>query len=173
MLAIRSQTNLVAALLVSLTMTNFVLAQAAGDLEKRSVPPEVRTRLDLYFMLLQKEDWEKLYEIEDWPKSDKDDYIATHIKFKGNTYDSVPKLLKVGLNDSMTYYSHSQKWGIKGCGQFRDKNSREITALGSVSVANDPKRGWIVLSFIPTLYSDGWHDCENPIDEFPIKILDK
>lgn len=173
MLAVRFQITLLAIAFVTLTLSNFVSAQSVSDLETRNVPTEVRARLDLYFQLLLTEDWEKLYEIEDWANSDKKNYISTKIKFRGNTYDSVSKLLKVGLNDSMTYYSHSTKWSIDGCGRFRDNDGNEITAIGSVSVFKDPKRGWIVLSFIPSLYADGWHQCEMSIDEFPIRILDK
>ncbi|CAN5412943.1 hypothetical protein BH10ACI2_BH10ACI2_00640 [soil metagenome] len=171
MFGVPSQIYLLAVMLVTLASSHIVLAQR--ELEKRTVPSEVRTRLDLYFELLHREDWEKLYEIEAWPRSDKSEYIAIHTKFKGNTYSSVSKLLEVGLSDSMTYYSQAKAWRIDGCGKFRDKNVYEITAVGSVSVSNDPKRGWIVLSFIPTLYSDGWHQCGTPIDEFPIKILNK
>jgi len=173
MFGVRSQIYLLAAMLVTLSMPHIVSAQSTTDLEKSTVPTEVRTRLGLYFELLQKEDWEKLYEIEAWPRSDKSEYIAIHTKFKGNTYYSVSKLQKVGLSDSMTYYAQSKGWSIDGCGKFRDKYEGEITAIGSVSVYKDPKRGWIVLSFIPSLYADGWRSCKTPIDEFPIRILDK
>jgi len=167
------QFDLSTVLLITLMMSNLVLSQSTTDLEKSPVPPEVRARLDLYFEFLHKQDWEKLYEIEAWPKSDKGEFIATHIKFKGNTYESVSKILKVGLNDLMTHYLQSKGWRIDGCTKFRDKNKTEITAIGSGSVFKDPLRGWIFLSFLPSLYADGWRACDRPIDEFPIKILDK
>jgi hypothetical protein len=172
MSAVRPQFKLVAIMLVAL-MSHFVTAQDPRDQEKRNVPTEVRARLDLYYELFEKEDWEKLYEIEDWLNPDKKSYISTKIKFKGNTYSSVSKLIKVGLSDSMTYHSHGNKWRIEGCGKFRDKNDSEITSIGSVSVSRDTKRGWIVQSFIPSLYADGWRGCTTPIDEFPIRILGK
>jgi hypothetical protein len=173
MLAVRSQINILVIVLVTLAMSHILSAQSASEQEKRGVPTEVRTRLDVYYELLQKENWEKLYEIENWPNRDRKAYISTHIRFKGNTYNTVTKLLLVGLSDSMTYFPHSKKWQIEGCGKFKYENEIEITASGTVDVVNDPKRGWIVLSYIPTLYADGWRQCKTSIDEFPIKILDK
>lgn len=173
MLAVRNQIVSVAVVVAVLALPGFLAAQHAKNLETRNVPIEARARLELYFDLLQKEDWARLYEIEDWPEVDKNDYIANHIRFKGNTYESVSKILQIGLRSSMTYDSKQKKWGIEGCGIFRDNKGFDITAYGTVSISNNPERGWIVLSFIPSLFVDGWRQCKMPIEEFPIRILDK
>lgn len=155
---------------VFLAMNVALSAQSPENADKSMVPPEVRERLTLYFDLLRNEGWDKMYEIEDWPTRDRDEYTATHIKFKGNTYSSVAKVLKVGLNDVMKHYPDSKRWSIEGCVTFIDRDRREVTSVGSVEVSSDPKRGWIVRSFMPILHAEGWRQCKSSIEGFPIQI---
>lgn len=148
----------------------YAQAQEPKDKEVRPVPADIQARIRTYYALLVKEDWEKLYEIDDWPIRNKEDYINIQIADKTNPHIRVQKVYEVGLLDTMFYFASSKKWQIDGCARFKLKDGEEKTAFGNVWLVNDADRGWLVRSAAPAYFADGWRECKMPLSQFPFKL---
>ena len=146
------------------------VSQEPVDKEIKPVSPEIRTRIEAYFTLFKNEDWDKLYEIDDWPIRNKEDYVNIHRNEKTNPYRKFRSILEIGLEDEMHYWSSSKKWEVYGCTRLVDKDGSELYAKGSLYLTSDESRGWIIGDSSVSWFGDGFHKCEKPLSQLPIKI---
>ena len=144
--------------------------QEPKDGETRSIPPEARARIDLYFDYYGKKDWAHLYEIDDWEIRNKEDYVAINTKNETSPYRPFRALNTVAFENTMFYYASSKNWVVSGCSRVIDLDGVEKLTKGSVVLIYDEGRGWLIRNLTITKYGDGFHPCDKKFTELPIQI---
>lgn len=158
---------------------NIFAQKAAPTPETQEIPvsQEIVERINLYWTYYNREDWEKLYDLDDTLPMEKADYVAIKKNGKNDPYVSVAKILEIAIDDKMSFaptQRKPQRWQINGCARFVRKDGQESWGGGSLMLDKDEEGKWRIFNILITAFIiDGkrvTNSCTGDVSKFPINI---